>query len=65
MSKNEIILNLKTCLDIEYKALEGYQDFIKSIRDKVDQDKIEMIIEDEKKHVKIVERLINLVNSAK
>jgi len=62
LSKSGIILDLKQGLDIEYKALAGYEDFLKIIQDKADQDIIEMIIEDEKKHVSMVEELIAMVN---
>ena len=62
MTKNDIILNLKQALNSEYKALDGYDDLLRLIDDDIDRNVIEMIIEDEKNHVKIVEDLINLVN---
>ena len=62
MTKNDIILNLKQALNSEYKALDGYDDLLRLIDDDTDRNVIEMIIEDEKRHVKIVEDLINLVN---
>ena len=62
LSKNGLLLNLKQSLEIEYKALEGYEDFMKIIKDKADQDAIQLIIEDEKKHIKMVEELVRVVN---
>ena len=62
MTKNDIILNLKEALNAEYKALEGYEDVLRLIKDKTDQNIIEMIIDDEEKHIKIVEEMIQLVN---
>ncbi len=61
ITREDIVLNLKQGLDAEYKALEGYRDLIKLITDKVDRNKLEMVIADEEKHIKIVERLIALV----
>ncbi len=62
LGKNSLILNLKQALDVEYKALEGYKDFLELIKDKADQNMIEMIAEEEKTHIKIVEGLITMVN---
>jgi rubrerythrin len=62
LSKNGILLNLKQSLNIEYKALEGYEDFLKIIKDKADEDIIRLILEDERKHVKLVEEMIAMVN---
>ena len=62
LSKNGLLLNLKQGLDIEYKALEGYEDFLKILEDQSDRDIIKLIIEDEKKHVKLVEELVAMVN---
>jgi len=62
MSKNDIIINLKHGLDSEYRALEGYRDLIRLIDDKTDQNKLEMVIADEEKHIEMVEHLINMVN---
>ena len=62
MSKEEIISNLKVGLETEYKSLEMYVEFRKTLSDKVDIDKIEMVIGDERKHIKMVEELISLIN---
>ena len=62
MTKNDIILNLKQALNSEYKALDGYDDLLRLINDDTDRNVIEMIIKDEKNHIKIVEDLISLVN---
>ena len=62
LTKNDIILNLKEALNAEYKALEGYEDVLRLIKDKTDENMIEMIISDERKHIKMVEALIDLVN---
>jgi rubrerythrin len=62
LTKNDIILNLKEALNAEYKALEGYEDVLRLIKDKADVNKVEMIIADERKHVNMVEALIALIN---
>lgn len=62
MTKNDIILNLKEALNSEYKALDGYEDFLRLIEDKVDRNIIEMIIIEEREHIKIAEALIDMVN---
>jgi rubrerythrin len=64
MDKNDIILNLKHGLDAEYRALDAYREFLPRIEDKTDRNLVEMIIADEKRHIKIVEQLINLVNES-
>ena len=62
MNKNGIIINLKEGLEIEYRALDMYRDLLTRLKDKVDINMIELIIEDEKKHIKLVENLIDVVN---
>ena len=42
--------------------MEGYEDFMKIIKDKADQDIVSLIVKDEKRHVKMVEELIAMVN---
>ena len=62
LSKNSLILNLKQALEVEYKALEGYEDLEKLLKDKTDKNIIEMIADVEKGHIRIVENLIAMVN---
>lgn len=62
MSKNEIILNFKKGLDMEYRSLDAYKKFSSRLENKVDKNIIEMIIADEKEHIAIVEDLISDVN---
>lgn len=62
LNKNGIILNLNEGLEIEYRALDMYRDLLTRLNDKVDKNMVEMIIDDEKKHIKLVENLIEIVN---
>ena len=63
LSKEDLVQNLKEALAVEYKALAGYEDVVALFDNPTDRNIIDLIIADEKKHVKIVEGLIDLVNS--
>ncbi|MFH1173062.1 MAG: ferritin family protein [bacterium] len=55
LSPTEVVNNLKNNLAAERQALSFYQDFLDVLEDEGDRQKIAAIIEDEKRHVKIVE----------
>jgi rubrerythrin len=64
MSKDSILFNLKQGLEAEQKALAICQEIKKQlflIRDEEDKVKIDKIIADENKHIKIVNRLMEIV----
>jgi rubrerythrin len=62
MNRNDILFNLQEALKAEYRAVEVYQDLLRKIKDKADRNEIEMVIGDERKHVRYLEEMIEIVN---
>ena len=62
MNRNDIVFNLKEGLKAEYRAVDVYKELLPKLTDKTDQNTIELVIEDEKKHIRFLEEMIITVN---
>jgi rubrerythrin len=62
MNRNDILFNLNEGLKAEYKAIDVYQDLLRKLKDKADRNAIELVLEDEHKHVRYLEEMIKIVN---
>ena len=63
LSQDGLLLNLRNGLASEYRAKELCQELLKFLSDPVDQQVVAKIIEDEIRHIKLTEQLINIVET--
>lgn len=63
LSQDGLLLNLRNGLTSEYRAKELCQELLKFLSDPVDQQVVAKIIEDEIRHIKLTEQLINIVET--
>ena len=61
-SKQNLLFNLSQGLKNEQIAYESYHQFISQISDQKIKKNIESIMNDELRHIQIVEDLINIIN---
>lgn len=61
LSKEAMIKNLETCLASEEKALSLYEELLLVLEDELDKKRIEMIANDERRHVDIVKNTIDVI----
>lgn len=61
MSKDDIIFDLKKGLDAEYRAMGLCKELVPLLDHELDKENILKIIEDEKEHVEITNRLIEII----
>lgn len=59
MSQDGILLNLEKGLESEYRAKDVCQELLAVLTDEVEKAQIQKIINDEEKHIKITEKLID------
>lgn len=63
MSKEDIIFDLKKGLEAEYRAMELCEKLMPLLDHELDKKDIEGIIADEKEHIEITNKLIEIVNT--
>lgn len=62
MSKEDIIFNFKKGLEAEYQAMELCEKLLPLLDHELDKEEINKIITDEKEHIEITNRLIDIAN---
>lgn len=62
MSKEDIIFDLKKGLEAEYRAMALCEKLMPLLDHELDKEEINKIIEDEKEHIEITNKLIEIVN---
>ena len=62
MSKEDIIFDLKKGLEAEHSAMRLCEDLTPFLNHELDKEEINAIIADEKEHIEITNRLIEVVN---
>jgi len=62
MSKEDIIFDLKKGLEAEYRAMGLCEKLMPLLDHELDKEEINKIITDEKEHIEITNRLIEIVN---
>jgi len=62
MSKEDIIFDLKKGLEAEYRAMALCEKLIPLLDHELDKEDINKIITDEKEHIEITNKLIEIVN---
>lgn len=62
MSKEDIIFDLKKGLEAEYRAMALCEKLMPILDHELDKEDIKKIIEDEKEHIEITNKLIDIVD---
>lgn len=62
MSKEDIIFDLKKGLEAEYQAMELCEKLMPILDHESDKEDVNKIITDEKEHIEITNKLIDVVN---
>lgn len=62
MSKESLIFDFKKGLEAEYKAMELCEKLLPLLDHELDKEEINKIITDEKEHIEITNRLIEIVS---
>jgi rubrerythrin len=63
ITKEGLLNNFYRGLELEKRALVCYQEMIDSLSSEEDKKIIASIVEDEKKHIKITNRLVEITNN--